>query len=534
MTASDLRTITPRQLKAWIHDDAELALLDVREHGQYGENHLFFAVPLPYSTLELDAPRLVPNPRTRIALYGDADSIAAVQASARVLARLGYGDVHILQGGIEAWQQAGYATFAGVNLPSKTFGELAEHVYHTPHVSANELHAMLQDKSRKVVVLDGRPVSEYKKMNIPTAICCPNGELALRVGELVPDADTTIVINCAGRTRSIIGAQTLINLGIPNKVYALENGTQGWFLADYQLEHKSDRLYPQDIDAASLPALRERSAELAKKFSLESVGGEQVLAWLREDRGNVFVCDVRTAEEHRHDKLPALVQHTPGGQLIQATDQYIGVRKARIVLYDADGIRAPAVASWLKQLGWKVYLLPKLGPLADAPQPHVHRPALKHTQPLQAGALPNFLAGHPQALVLDARPSQEFRKERLARSTWVVRPTLLERAAGRAGQAIVLLGHDARKLELLAQDLEEAGHQDIHMAIMDGAAIKACGLPLASGAEALPDSACIDFLFFVHDRHDGNKAAARQYLEWETGLVPRLDEQERNTFSIGH
>ena len=175
MTASDLRTITPRQLKAWIHDDAELALLDVREQGQYGENHLFFAVPLPYSTLELDAPRLVPNLHTRIALYGDADSAAAVQASARILARLGYSDVHILQGGVQAWQQAGYATFAGVNLPSKTFGELAEHIYHTPHVSASELHAMLQDKSRKVVVLDGRPVNEYKKMNIPTAICCPNG-----------------------------------------------------------------------------------------------------------------------------------------------------------------------------------------------------------------------------------------------------------------------------------------------------------------------------------------------------------------------
>lgn len=533
MTAPDLRYIAARQLKAWIHDDAELALLDVREHGQYGENHLFFAVPLPYSTLELDVPRLVPNPHVRVVLYGDDASAAAVQASARILARLGYGDVHILQGGIQAWEQAGYATFSGVNLPSKTFGELAEHVYHTPHVSADALHAMLQDKRRKVVVLDGRPVNEYKKMNIPTAICCPNGELALRVGTLVPDPDTTIVINCAGRTRSIIGAQTLINLGIPNPVYALENGTQGWFLADYPLEHKSDRVYPQDIDAAALPALRERSAQLAAKFSLATVSGKDVLAWLRADRDSVFVCDVRTAQEHKHDALPALVQHAPGGQLIQATDQYVGVRKARIVLYDPDGVRAPVVASWLKQLGWKVYLLPELGPLADAPQPATHRPQLGHTRILQAGALPDFLTRHPQALVLDARPSQEFRKERLACSAWVVRPTVLERAAGRAGQPIVLLGPDTRKLELLAQDLEEAGHQDLHMAIMDSAAIKACGLPLADGAQALPDSACIDFLFFVHDRHDGNKAAARQYLEWETGLVPRLDEQERNTFSIG-
>jgi rhodanese-related sulfurtransferase len=533
MTGSAPRYISVRQLKSWIHDDAELALLDVREHGQYGENHLFFAVPLPYSALELDVPRLVPNPRTRVVLYGDADSVAAVQACAHVLARLGYGDVHILEGGIEAWQHAGYVTFAGVNLPSKTFGELAEHAYHTPHVSADELHAMLQDKSQKVIVLDGRPVNEYRKMSIPGAICCPNGELALRVSTLVPDPGTTIVINCAGRTRSIIGAQSLINLGIANKVYALENGTQGWFLADHELEHEADRLYPQDIDAAALPELRERSERLARKFSLATVSGEAVQAWLREGRRNVFVCDVRTAEEHRRDKLPALIQHTPGGQLIQATDQYVGVRKAILVLYDPDGIRAPVVASWLKQLGWEVHLLPKLGPLADMSQLPAYRPALEYTQTLQADALPVFLAGR-QALVLDARPSQEFRKYRLAQSDWVVRPTLLGKAAGRAGQPLLLLGPDARKLELLAQDLEDAGHTDIHLAVVDTAALKASGLPLASGAEGLPDAACIDFLFFVHDRHDGNKAAARQYLEWETNLVPKLDEQERSAFSIGH
>jgi rhodanese-related sulfurtransferase len=548
MTDADFRYIDAHELKTWIHDDAELALLDVREHGQYGENHLFFAVPLPYSSLELDLPRLVPNQRTRIALYGDAASSAAVQASARVLARLGYGDVHILQGGIEAWRQAGYATFAGVNLPSKTFGELAEHVYHTPHISADELHGLLQDRSQNVVVLDGRPVSEYRKMNIPGAICCPNGELALRVGELVPDPKTTIVINCAGRTRSIIGAQTLINLGIPNKVIALENGTQGWYLADHALEHNADHLYPQNIDAAALPALRERSARLAQKFALPTVSGAEVDAWLREGRHNVFVCDVRTEEEYSRDRrtgntaagslgatprLPAFVQHAPGGQLIQATDQYVGVRKARIVLYDADGIRAPVVASWLKQLGWNVYLLPDLGPLAERPDTPAYRPTLKHARPLAPEAVPAFLSSHPDAVVLDARPSQEFRQLRLAASSWVVRPTLPGQVTN-AGKPVLLLGADPAKLELLAHDMEQAGCTDVHLSVMNTAALKASGLPLAQGGEALPDAACIDFLFFVHDRHDGNKEAARKYLEWETNLVPQLDEQERNTFSIGH
>ena len=42
------------------------------------------------------------------------------------------------------------------------------------------------------------------------------------------------------------------------------------------------------------------------------------------------------------------------------------------------------------------------------------------------------------------------------------------------------------------------------------------------------DADCIDHLFFVHDRHDGNLEASRRYLEWELGLVDQLDEQERS------
>jgi rhodanese-related sulfurtransferase len=222
-----LARIAPSVLKSWLHDGGEIAVLDVREHGQYGESHLFHATPLSYSRLEIDACRLLPRRSVRTVVYDEgvdgSDGVAA-RAAARLRA-LGYSAVSMLDGGTRAWAAAGYVLFAGVNLPSKTFGELAERVYRTPRVSAAQLAALLAGPS-PVVVLDGRPLTEFNKMNIPTATCCPNGELAYRVRSLVPDDSTPIVINCAGRTRSIIGAQTLINLGIPNPVYALENGTQ--------------------------------------------------------------------------------------------------------------------------------------------------------------------------------------------------------------------------------------------------------------------------------------------------------------------
>ncbi|WP_421446486.1 rhodanese-like domain-containing protein, partial [Agrobacterium tumefaciens] len=138
--------------------------------------------------------------------------------------------------------------------------------------------------------------AEFKKMNIPQAVCCPNGELPLRINALASDPSTTIVINCAGRTRSIIGAQTLINLGIPNPVFALENGTQGWYLADLQLEHGTDRRYPDTLDPDQVRVQRERAERLAHRFGVPKVSSRQVDVWLADTTRTTVLCDVRTPE----------------------------------------------------------------------------------------------------------------------------------------------------------------------------------------------------------------------------------------------
>jgi rhodanese-related sulfurtransferase len=202
-------------LKAWLSDGGEIALLDVREHGQFGEGHPFLAVPLPYSRFELGLGALVPNPAVRLVLCDVGDGVAE-RAAARAEA-LRYSNVSILAGGVEGWRAAGYTLYAGVNVPSKAFGELVEEARHTPHVTAAELKAM-QDAGEDLAVIDGRTFAEFQRMSIPGGVSCPNGELELRIGQLVPSPKTRIVVNCAGRTRSIIGAQTLIDLGLPNPI----------------------------------------------------------------------------------------------------------------------------------------------------------------------------------------------------------------------------------------------------------------------------------------------------------------------------
>ncbi|CAG9255307.1 Sulfurtransferase [Paraburkholderia unamae] len=520
------QTIPAATLKRWLHDGGEIALFDVREHGQYGEGHPFYAVPLPYSALERDVGRLAPNRSVRIVLFDEDDSERGpARAAAARLATLGYTSVQRLEGGARCWQEAGFALFKGVNVPSKAFGELVETLAHTPHVSAATL-LQWQRSATPPVVLDGRPVSEFAAMSIPGATCCPNGELALRFDGLVQDAQTPVVINCAGRTRSIIGAQTLLNLGIRNPVYALENGTQGWFLADLPLERDQQRRYHDEVRVT--PERIAAARALALRAGVEWADAGAVRSWVDAGERTVYLCDVRTAEEFAAGTLPG-AQHAPGGQLQQATDQYLGVRHAIVLLFDDDGVRAPVTASWLRQLGHEAWVLE--GGLRSGlalSDPRVPDPVALPV--ISTDELSRRLAD-AAASVVDLRPSAAWLNGHVPGSIWTIRPRLAD-ALSRSGPAVTFIADDPRLAAWAVSDLPPAERNAF--TVLDGgfAAWEARGGEVRRAPEGLTPAERIDFLFFVHDRHAGNKAASRAYLEWELGLLAQLDGQERGAFRL--
>lgn len=515
------RTINANNLKSRLHDGTEIALLDVREHGEYGEGHLFYAVHVPYSKLEREARRLVPNLQVPIVLVDEQDDGLSRKAADHLLGE-GYTNVSVLEGGQQAWQAAGYQVFAGVNVPSKAFGELAEHYYATPHVSATQLAAM-QASNEAPIVLDGRPYAEYQKMNIPGAQCCPNGELALRVNAIVPDERTPIVINCAGRTRSIIGAQTLINFGINNPVYALENGTQGWYLADLELEHGSTHAWPptqvKDIDLQ-----RQRAKKLADRYGITEISQSELDELIKDRSRTTYLCDVRNPEEYRSAHIPGAIS-TPGGQLIQATDQYVGVRGARLVLWDGDGVRAPVVAHWLYQLGWEVYLLNHQVSASSTNEATQNKEVTHGGKTLTPDELMAKLKTAP--VLIDLRSSADYRKAHIKDAHWVTRRNIPEFMSKQARDShVVLIGDNDEDLGNCAKELNPETLVDLYRfnpSDLDSALIQ-------STPDIPPDSERVDYLFFVHDRHDGNKAAARQYLAWELNLIEQLDDLEKGSY----
>lgn len=526
-------TVDATSLQQWLHDGTEIALLDVREHGQYGEGHPFLAVSTPYSRLELDVPRLVPRLTTRMVLLDDAASAGVAARAAHRLRDLGYTQVWTLAGGAQAWAASGRSLFQGQNLPSKTFGEQVEQVFDVPHMDARALNARLA-AGEALVLLDGRTLQEHRKMTIPGAVPLPNGELALRWRSVVADDRTPIVVHCAGRTRSIVGAQILRELGVPNPVYALENGTQGWALAGLDLERGSPRTLPRAPDLAQRDAEQRQARALAARAGVPELSATQAQLWLDDTQRTTFVFDVRTAEEFAAGSLPGAL-HAPGGQLLQTTDQHVGVRGARVLLLDDDGIRAAVVAAWLRRLGHEAATVRggigaslRIRPAATAPLP---------AAPTEIGfdELNSWrMSGLTGPLLVDLRASSQYRQRHAAGSIWSIRPRLVDHvsraSAGTQQRPLWLVADDEAIAALAAQDLREAGWQAL--AWTRASALADAGWPQESTPQQPTDAECIDYLFFVHDRHEGNLDAARRYLQWETGLVAQCALDELATFRL--
>ncbi|MGE0767287.1 MAG: rhodanese-like domain-containing protein [Hyphomicrobiaceae bacterium] len=528
--------IEARALKQALKEPGELALLDVRETGAYSEGHPLFAVPVAYSRLELDIERLVPRLDTPIVVFDGGEGIAAL--SARRLESLGYTDVKVLTGGTPAWKSAGYTLFEGVNVPSKTFGEVVEIERHTPRIKAQDLIAM-QQRGDNHVIVDGRTWDEYRRFNIPGGVSLPNGELVLHIDGIAPDPKTKIVVNCAGRTRSIIGAQTLIDWGVPNEVVALENGTQGYWLEGIPIEHGADRRAPVgDTSEAALEAKRARARAHADRHGAAYVDAATVIAMAQDKARTTYLLDVRTAEEFARDGLPGFA-HAPGGQLQQATDQWVGVRGGRIVVSDmGEMIRAPMVAAWLRQLGHEAVVmtdgaaardaLAKAG-LVEAKKPRfdASRIRLREVSPAETAAL--LVSGNGQ--VIDVRPSMSYRDGHIDGAKWSIRPRLAGDVAD-ASKPVVLVADDPAVAALAALDLAEAGCGDV--AILKGG-MKAWtgeGRQTVETAAVPSDPECIDFVFHTLGRNEGNLDSARAYLAWEIGLVDQLDADERAVFRL--
>jgi rhodanese-related sulfurtransferase len=344
-----LRSVAPSEIRTALLLREELALLDVRHEAAFATGHPLFAANMAADRIALEAETRLPRKDVPIVIYDNGGGLIA--SAAHQFAALGYSNLRQLEGGLDGWRRAGYELFQDVNSYAKAFGELVEQRRHTPSLPAEEVASLIASRAN-IAILDVRRFDEYATMNIPGSVSVPGAELVLRAREAAPDPATTIIVNCAGRTRSIIGTQSLINAGVANKVVALRNGTIGWTLAKQDLEHGSDRrggIGPFEGAAAN-------ARDVAYRAGVRHVGVDDAMALQAQHHRTLYRFDVRNAEEFAAGHIAGF-RHYAGGQLVQEIDMAAPVRGARILLSDNRSIRADMTASWLAQMGWETFVL---------------------------------------------------------------------------------------------------------------------------------------------------------------------------------
>jgi rhodanese-related sulfurtransferase len=529
----EFSTVTPEFVRTELLAKRELALLDVREEALHATGHPLFAANLPLSRIELEAYTRLPRRSVPIVLMDNGEGLALT--AALVLRGMGYSNIFLLANGLQGWRDAGYEVFIDVNAPSKAFGELVEAKQHTPSLSAEQVQEMIETRA-DCVILDVRRYDEYHTMSIPTAVSVPGAEIVLRVRDLAPRPDTTVIVNCAGRTRSIIGAQSLLNAGIPNPVAALRNGTIGWKLAQQSLVHDAKEHF-RNVDSAVRADAAGRARKVADFAGVARLTLSALNRLIAAEDSTAYRFDVRTPDEFRVAHLPGF-RSAPGGQLVQEMDMYAPVRGARIILADDDGVRANMTASWLAQMGWNVAVLDGLtvnhfseSGSAPAALPRLP-PVANHAWLAPAELQIKCSESGGSMVILDFAPARQYERLHIVDSWYALRssiPQVLERTAH--ATSYTLTSPDGLMARFAYADLQSLTSKPVFLLQGGTSAWESARMLLTPEN---PRFAC-DPLDYYRRPYEGTETpdvAMRAYLEWEYGLVAQLERDGTHGFFV--
>ncbi len=521
-------------LRSWLNDGEEIAVLDVRDGGPYARGHILVATSVPRANFETLVPRLVPRRATRIVLTDDDGSLLGEAAG--LLEACEYPNVHVLERGNAGWTAAGYQLFSGSNIVSKVFGELVEERCATPHVDASTLNSWIAE-GHPFRLFDVRPLAEYRTVSIPGATNCPGMETVLRIPAHIDDASTPIVVNCAGRTRSIIGAQSLRDAGIVNPVFALQNGTMGWQLEGFVPDHGQSNIVTEPF-GESLDAARSRLRDLATRHSVRFIDRPTLDEWTADTTRTTYLFDVRLAEAYSLGHIPGSV-NAPGGQLIQSTDTFAAVRHARIVLVDEHGVQAVMTAHWMARMGWEVAVLASTND--DLSQTARTAPATLVEPESAARAITaeelQELLSTGACDVVDVGESYWYRQGRIPGSHYAMRSGL-STALGRfpKNRTLVFCCSTGAQAPFAAGDAIRMGFSDVRWLEAGRPSWRRAGGSFESigdGDDELLLTPTDDMWYPPWARAEGAREAMEEYLSWEVGLVDRLKTEEYLRFSPG-
>jgi rhodanese-related sulfurtransferase len=520
--------ISCEDLKVLMDSPAGYALFDARERGEYEAGQIYQATSLPRGQIEFRLADLVPAPNVPVIVYDDGGERASLAAA--TMKRLGHERVYVLQGGLPTWSSMGYLTVSGVNVPSKAFGEKVHVERKVAEVAPEELRG-LREKRDDLMILDVRTPEEYRRHCVPGAINVPGGDLILWAEALRDKPDKTVIVNCAGRTRSIIGTATLRRLGLSN-VYALRNGTMGWTLAGLELERGPTRDGPEPSAES-----REQAGSLAQRIVAEEgipmISIPELLA-LRDEAGRkvLYLIDVRSEREYVEGHIP-LSTNIPGGQAVQRADDYIAVRNGQIIFISQGQSRSVMAAYWYRQMGFRKVAVLKGGIESwiesgrtlevgkTAREPAGLKAAREASRLIEPAELDRRL-GLDRTVVLDVGSSLKFKAGHVPGAFWLARGWLepkIHTAFPDRKQPIVVTCPNGQNSVLAASTLGKLGYTEV--SVLDGG-VQAWTTGNYATEEGLKGCLVEPKDVVLSASVAGDKEAMKRYLEWEVELGRKL------------
>ena len=515
--------ISAEELRSTLEGATPFALIDVREPGEYNSSHIPGSSLIPRRLLEFQMAAAVPYKGAQVVLCDDDEKRSTLAAA--TLERMGHSQVFVLDGGINRWVSLNHPTEWGSNVPSKDFGEKMEVVHHVPEIDATELHQW-QERGEKLVILDTRSPEEYQRFCIPGGRSVPGGELALRITDITKDLDddTTVVINCAGRTRSIIGTRMLQRMGISN-VYGLKNGTSGWVLAGYQLESGADRLGLPAPSPEGLAAAEAYAGRLAEEDGVRYLDVTALYRMVeKQAEETIYLIDVRTEEEYRAGHIPGF-RWFPGGQVVQRSDDVAVVHNSTVIFACDGKARATFAASWYRQLGLQdIYAVvggttawTALGQDLEEGTPEAAVFGEREARAKVRLISPQELHESPPPLTIFLDTSQDFARGHVPGAQWLSRSWLelrIDDLARSKASPIAITCTDGRNSVLGGAALMDLGYRDVRVLEGGMAGWRRADLPVEAGLSGIMTPPT-DVMYSGPDR---NYADMMNYLRWETAL----------------
>lgn len=531
------RSISVDELHRLREDGVPHALVDVREKGNFVQRHIFKAVPIPRGLIELRFPQRIPWKDVPVIVYDDGDDRTG--RAAETISALGYADVRVLDGGLSAWADAGLRTDYGTNVPGKDYGEKVAVVRKTPHLTPDQIVERRQ-QGDNIIILDSRTREEFERSHVPGAYSVPGGELATRIHSVLDapeNKDATIVVNCAGRTRSILGADVLIRMGIDNPVYALENGTMAWSMAGHELERGDGPELPIPDSEAAREASRQFAARVAGDDGVGTIAVDQ-LRDLQQSSEYHYVVDVRLPAEYESGHIAGSAS-LPAGQIALAGDELLAVNQAHIVMVSNSDVRSRVGGSLARQIGYpKVsYLVGGLEAWQESGQAlesgtASETPAVGGTTgaSISVAELKSALDAGDAPAIIDVKGSGDYALSHIAGSTWIPRGDLerrIESVVPSKTDAIVITCDSGVRSSLAAATLADMGYENVRWLEGGLNAWKDAGNQTVEGLDGadVPLKVAKDDIEMIG--RVGPLARNRQdmldYLEWEINLGDRYE-----------